>query len=32
MLQKHLFMHQESQGEEGNMVGEGLDGGKCEED
>lgn len=31
MLQKHLFMCQESLGE-GNMVGEGLKGGKCEEE
>lgn len=32
MLQKHLFIRQESLGGEGNVVDEGLDGGKCEED
>lgn len=31
MLQKHLFMHQETLGEEGNMVSEGHNGGECEE-
>lgn len=30
MLQKHLVMHQEALGEEGNVVGEGLGGNKYE--